>query len=137
MSEDVAVAGTEAVEKGSEKPPGKTGAAARLRMVERILFGACGALLLIGFFMPWFAMGAMLSVSGLGLVFTSGEVVGLLAGSNRFLLIAVPLLGALLLGTSILGHRVTRWIAVSGSGVILLFGFVILIRLFITSTGLG
>jgi hypothetical protein len=53
------------------------------------------------------------------------------------MLIAVPLLGALLLGGSILGYRATRWLAIGGSGLILLFGFIILIRLFITSTGLG
>jgi hypothetical protein len=137
MSEEVAVAGTDNVEKSGDQATGKTSDPARLRIVERILFGFCGALLLIGFFLPWFVAGAMLSVSGLGLVFTSGTVVGMLAGANRFLLIAVPLLGAILLGSSILGYRVTRWIAVGGSGVILLFGFVILVRLFITSTGLG
>ncbi len=134
MSDDVAVAGTETVEKASARPKADE---RRLRMVERGLFGVCGALLLIGFFMPWFIVGTMVSMSGLSLVFASGELVGMLAGANRFLLIAVPLLGALLLGGAILGHRLTRWFAISGSGLILLFGFVILVRLFISSTGLG
>ena len=94
MSDDVAVAGTESVEKASARPKADE---RRLRMVERGLFGFCGALLLI----------------------------------------AVPVLGTLLLGGSILGNRMTRWFAIGGSGLILLFGFVILVRLFITSTGLG
>ena len=132
MSDDVAVAGTESVEKASARPK-----ADGLRMVERGLFGVCGALLLIGFFMPWFIVGTMVSMSGLSLVFASGEMVGMLAGANRFLLIAVPLLGTLLLGGAILGKRMTRWLAIAGSGLILLFGFVILVRLFISSTGLG
>ena len=96
MSDDVAVAGTESVEKASARPKADEG----LRMVERGLFGVCGALLLIGFFMPWFIVGTMVSMSGLSLVFASGEMVGMLAGANRFLLIAVPLLGTLLLGGS-------------------------------------
>ena len=136
MSEEVAAAGTETAEKASEKPAALTDKS-QLRMVERVLFGVCGALLLVGFFLPWFIAGTMISLSGLGLVFASGEVVGMLAGANRFLLIAVPLLGALLLGGSILGKRVTRWLAVVGSGLILLFGFIILVRFFISSTGLG
>ena len=136
MSEEVAAVGTEPAEKASEKRSGRPDKAP-LRMVERALFGACGALLLVGFFMPWFVAGTMISMSGLGLVFASGEVVGMLAGANRFLLIAVPLLGVLLLGASILGKRVARWLAVIGSGLILLFGFVILVRFFISSTGLG
>ena len=57
----------------------------RLGMVRRVVFGLCGAALLAGFFMPWFLVGAFLSLSGFGLVFTSGQMVGLLAGANRTL----------------------------------------------------
>jgi hypothetical protein len=137
MSDEASVPGTEDVAKGTEKPSAKVGVKSRLRLIERGLFGVCGALLLIGFFLPWFAAGAVISISGLGLVFASGEVVGMLSGSNRFLLIAVPVLGVLLLGGSILGHRVTRWLAVGGSGVLLLFGLFLLVRMFISTTGLG
>jgi hypothetical protein len=135
MPDEVAVAGTETVDKTG--PSTKSGAKLGLRVVERALFGVCGALLLVGFFMPWFVAGTMISLSGLGLMLASGEIVGMLAGANRFLLVAVPLLGALLLGGSILGYRVTRWLAISGSGLILLFGFIILVRFFLSSTGLG
>jgi hypothetical protein len=137
MAEEVAVAGTESADKTAAKAPVIASEKAPLPMVERVLFGACGALLLVGFFMPWFIAGTAISMSGLSLVFASGELVGMLAGANRLLLIAVPLLGVLLLGGSILGYRVTRWLAIGGSGLILLFGFVILVRFFITSTGLG
>ncbi len=136
MSEEVAVTGNDAAEKASEKPVGRA-QKSQLRMVERVMFGVCGALLLVGFFMPWFVAGTMISMSGLGLVFAGGEMVGMLAGANRLLLIVVPLLGAILLGGAILGKRLTRWLAVVGSGLILLFGFIILVRFFISSTGLG
>ena len=133
MSEEAVVAGTES---SSVTNPSRA-EVERLRIVERVLFGLCGALLLVGFFLPWFVAGSMLTMSGLGLVFASGDMVGMLAGANRFLLVAVPLIGAVLLGGSILAHRVTRWLAVGGSGLILLFGFVILVRFFLSSTGLG
>ena len=136
MPEEVAAPGTERVEKVSPQLSAVV-ERMRLRVVERVLFGFCGALLLVGFFLPWFVVGAMVSVSGLSLIFTSGEMVGMLAGANRFLLIAVPIFGAAMLGGAILGHRFTRWLAVVSSGVILLFGFVILVRLFLSSTGLG
>jgi hypothetical protein len=132
MPEEVVETETKTTAKSGEK-----GAHERLRIVERVLFGLCGSLLLIGFFLPWVAAGALLSISGLGLVFASGEMVGMVSGSNRFMLVAVPVLGVLLLCASILGHRATRWLAVVGAGALLLFGFFIVLKLFITSTGLG
>lgn len=109
----------------------------RLRLVERGLFGACGAALLIGFFMPWFKVGALLSVSGLSLLVSSGEMVGMLSGSNRLLLVIVPLLGLVLLGGSILGARLTRLLAVAGAGLFLVAGFLLAVRFFLTTTGSG
>jgi hypothetical protein len=109
----------------------------RLSLLLRAIFGVCGAALLAGFFMPWFLAGALLSLSGFALVFSSGQMVGWLSGANRFLLFAVPLLGLLLVAGSIIGHRFTSWIAVGGSAAILLFGLYSLIRLFITTTGFG
>lgn len=109
----------------------------RLGLVERGLFGACGAALLVGFFMPWFKVGALISVSGLSLLVSSGEMVGMLSGSNRFLLVIVPLLGLILLGGSIVGTRLTRMLAVAGAGLFLLAGFLLALRFFITTTGTG
>lgn len=109
----------------------------RLGFVERILFGGCGAALLVGFFMPWFKIGTMLSVSGLSLLVSSGEMVGMLSGTNRFMLVIVPLLGAALMGGVVLGSRATRFIAVAGSALFILGGLLITIRLFLSSTGTG
>ncbi|HEY3500629.1 MAG TPA: hypothetical protein VGK73_38310 [Polyangiaceae bacterium] len=103
----------------------------------RAVFVLCGAALLAGFFMPWFKLGNLLQVSGMGLVFTQGEAVGMLSGANRFLLVAVPLLGALLVLGGALGWRVTFWIAVIGASIILLYGLFTVMGLFISSTGLG
>ena len=125
MAEEVMVAGSARNERE------------KLSFVERALFGGCGAALLVGFFMPWFKIGALLTVSGLTLLVSSGEMVGMLSGSNRFLLVIVPLLGAVLLGGSILGTRLTRIIAVAGSGLFLLGGMFITIRLFLSTTGTG
>ncbi len=113
----------------SEKP--------RLGMVRRVVFGLCGAALLIGFFMPWFLVGAFLSLSGFGLVFTNGQMVGLLAGANRSLLIAVPLLGVVLLIGSVWGHRITSWVAAGGAFALLAFAFYSVMRVFLASTGAG
>lgn len=124
MAEEVVVAGS-----ASERE--------KLTFVERALFGGCGAALLAGFFMPWFKVGALLTVSGLSLLVSSGEMVGMLSGTNRFMLVIVPLLGAVLLGGSILGNRLTRAIAVAGSALFLLGGLLITIRLFLSTTGTG
>jgi hypothetical protein len=110
---------------------------ARLGAVERALFGLAGALLLVGFFLPWFLAGELLSMSGLGLVFAGGEVVGMLTGTSRVLLVFVPVQGAILLAGAIDDHGLTRWAAVGGSGLLLLFGLYLLVRLFISSTGIG
>ncbi|HEX5098962.1 MAG TPA: hypothetical protein VFV94_05655 [Polyangiaceae bacterium] len=125
MAENVVVAGSAATERE------------KLSFVERALFGGCGVALLVGFFMPWFKVGALLTVSGLSLLVSSGEMVGMLSGSNRFLLVIVPLLGVVLVGGSILGTRLTRTIAVAGSALFLLGGMFITIRLFLSTTGTG
>lgn len=109
----------------------------RLGVVRRVVFGLCGAGLLVGFFLPWFLVGAFLSLSGFGLVFTNGQMVGLLAGANRTLLIAVPLLGVALIIGSAWGHRMTPWVAVGGSFAILAFAFYSVMRVFLSSTGAG
>ncbi len=109
----------------------------RLGLVPRVVFGLCGAALLVGFFMPWFLVGQFLSMSGFGLVFTSGQMVGLLAGANRSLLVAVPLLGIALIIGSVWGHRITSWLAVGGAFTLLAFAFIAVMHVFLSSTGAG
>jgi hypothetical protein len=106
-------------------------------MPVRIIFIVCGLALLVGFFLPWFKLGNLLQVSGMGLIFTQGEAVGMLSGPNRFLLIAVPVLGFLLVLGAGFGLRVTPWIAVVGACIILLYGLFTVMQLFISSTGFG
>jgi hypothetical protein len=106
-------------------------------MPVRIVFVVCGLALLTGFFLPWFKLGNLLQVSGMGLVFTQGEAVGMLSGPNRFLLVAVPILGFLLVLGAGFGLRVTPWVAVVGACIILLYGLFTVMQLFISSTGFG
>jgi hypothetical protein len=120
---------TDVVAASSEKP--------RLGLVPRVVFGLCGAALLVGFFMPWFLVGQFLSMSGFGLVFTSGQLVGLLAGTNRSLLVAVPLLGIVLIIGSVWGHRVTSWFAAGGAFALLAVAFISVLHVFLSSTGAG
>jgi hypothetical protein len=109
----------------------------QLGLIPRVVFGLSGAALLIGFFLPWFLVGQFLSLSGFGLVFTSGQMVGLLAGANRSLLIAVPLLGIVLIVGSVWGHRVTSWLAAGGAFTLLAFAFISMLHVFLSSTGAG
>ena len=109
----------------------------RLSIARRVGFGLSGALLVVGFFLPWLTAGSALELSGLGLVFAGGDVVSAVSGTGRFLLVIVPLLGAGLIFGAISGHRVTSWVAALGAGALLIFGLAHVISLFISSTGMG
>jgi hypothetical protein len=113
------------------------GSAKSISLPTRVVFVACGLALLAGFFMPWFKLGNLLSVTGMGLVFTQGEAVGMLSGANRFLLVAVPMLGFLLVLGGGFGYRVTPWVALVGACIILAYGLFTVMQLFVSSTGLG
>ena len=93
--------------------------------------------MLVGFFMPWLKVGSLLTISGFGLVFASGDVVNVVSGTSRFMLVVVPLLGLLLIVGAVVGHRVTQWVALAGATGILGFGFLRVLEIFLTSTGLG
>ncbi len=125
----------------NEPPSQETASKAKkspgLSILSRILFALSGLLLIVGFFLPWVTAGTALELSGLGLVFSGGEVVNAISGSGRFLLFFVPLLGAALILGAVLGQRTTSWVAALGAGFLLLFGLIHVIRLFISSTGLG
>jgi len=109
----------------------------KLPLVRRALLAASGLTMLVGFFMPWLKIGSLLTISGFGLVFASGDVVNVVSGTSRFMLVVVPLLGILLSVGAILGHRLTPWVALAGATAILGFGFLRVLELFVTSTGLG
>jgi hypothetical protein len=97
----------------------------------------CGASLMVGFFMPWLTVGELMSVSGLGLAFSNGQMVTMISGSHRFLLLAIPAVALLLVIGGIVGNRLAPWSAVIGGLVILGYGFFTVVRMFISSTGLG
>jgi hypothetical protein len=106
-------------------------------LATRVVFAICGMGLLVGFFLPWFTVGDLMSVSGLGLVFSDGQMVHMLSGSHRFLLFAIPALAVLLVVGAVFGHRVVSWGAVAGGILILGYGLYTLVRLFLSSTGPG
>jgi hypothetical protein len=117
--------------------PGKRKERKRLPMMWRVIFGLCGALLVLGFFLPWVIAGTALELSGMGLVFAGGDVVQAISGSGRFLLFIIPILGALLVTGAIYGHRLTPWLGALGAGILLVFGTIHVISLFVSSTGVG
>jgi hypothetical protein len=106
-------------------------------MAARLVFALCGLGLLVGFFMPWLTLGDLVSVSGLGLAFSEGQMVSMISGSHRFLLFAIPALAVLLVIGGVVGNRLAPWAAVAGGIVVLGYGLFTVIRLFISSTGLG
>jgi hypothetical protein len=105
--------------------------------VARSLWMAAGAGLLLGFFLPWFSVGQTASVSGLGLLATSGDLVQLVTGPHRFLLFSVPLLGVALVVSSAMGHRAAAWTALLTGAIILGGGLYTMVRLFFDTTGFG
>jgi hypothetical protein len=109
----------------------------RLPLVRRVLLGVSGLAMLVGFFLPWLKVGTLLTISGFGLVFATGDVVNVISGASRFMLVVVPLLGFLLVLGALLGYRLTQWVALAGATAILGFGLARVLELFVTSTGLG
>ncbi len=109
----------------------------KLSLVRRAVFLLCGLALLIGFFLPWVTAGTAIELSGLGLIFSGGDVVQAISGSGRFLLVMVPLLGAVLIVGAVTARRWTVWVGTIGAGALLLFGIFHVILLFMSSTGLG
>jgi len=110
---------------------------ASLNWPTRGAFVLSGAGLLVGFFLPWVKLGALVSVSGLGLVFAEGDVVSMISGSNRFLLFAIPLLAVALMVLGALGQKAASWVAAAGGVAILGYAVYTVLSLFLASTGFG
>jgi hypothetical protein len=106
-------------------------------LTARVLLISAGLGFVIGFFMPWFTVGTAVSMSGLGLLLTQGEVVELVTGPHRILLVAVPLLGAGLIVAGFVGHKSAIWLALVTGGLVILGGAYTLLRLFFDTTGTG
>jgi hypothetical protein len=110
---------------------------ASLNWPTRGAFVLAGAGLLIGFFLPWVKLGALVSVSGFGLVFAEGDVVSMISGSNRFLLFAIPLLAVTLMVLGVLGQKAASWVGAAGGVAVLGYAVYTVLSLFLASTGIG
>lgn len=99
----------------------------------RALVGFSGISLLVGFFLPWFRAEAEGEHQS-GLTMMLGAPV---AGTPAILLIAVPILGALLSAAAFMGFRWTAHAAIGVASILLGFGLWILLRLFVEHTALG
>lgn len=87
--------------------------------------------------MPWVDLVTMVSVSGFDLMVSQGQMIALLSGPFRMLLLAVPVAGALLLLGAVTGHRASLWVALLTGLLVLGYGTITLVRLFLETTGLG
>jgi hypothetical protein len=116
---------------------GRRARRASLNWPTRAAFVLAGAGLLIGFFLPWVKLGALVSVSGFGLVFAEGDVVSMISGSNRFLLFAIPLLAVTLMVLGVLGQKAASWVGATGGVAVLGYAVYTVLSLFLASTGIG
>jgi hypothetical protein len=111
--------------------------ASEVPIVFRVLIGAAGLAMLVGFFFPWVrreleAEGEMVLLSGLSLLQQDS-----LAGTPAIAVIVVPVLGTALAAIAFTGFRYTAYVAIAVS--VLLFGYAayVLFQLFVQHTGLG
>lgn len=127
-----ALAGQDA---GKAGKPTRTGG---LRtMVVRVVLALCGLVMFVGFFLPWMELGNVMEASGFQLILGSGEMVDRFFGPQRWVLLAVPVLGTLLVIVAVVGHRIVAWIAVLAGLTVLGFGLLRLLTFFFETTGMG
>ncbi|GAB4198594.1 MAG: hypothetical protein OHK0013_07970 [Sandaracinaceae bacterium] len=122
--------------KGASASP-KRDPASEVPIVFRVLIGAAGLAMLVGFFFPWVrreleAEGETVLLSGLSLLQQDS-----LAGTPSIAVIVVPVLGTALAAIAFTGFRYTAYVAIAVS--VLLFGYAayVLFQLFVQHTGLG
>ncbi len=109
----------------------------------RIVLGAAGLLLLIGFFLPWLRLEGQDNqtnlVTGLDVVMAGDPVVRALVGqdANRYVLLAIPLFGIALTAVGFLGIRYSDRIAAVLGILIVGYGMVMVVIFFFQKTGFG
>ncbi len=103
----------------------------------RVLIGATGLAMLVGFFLPWVRRqleegDETVLLSGLSLLQQDS-----LAGTPSIAVIVVPVLGTALAAIAFTGFRYTAYVAIGVS--VLLFGYAayVLFQLFVAHTGMG
>ena len=125
-----------------KKPDAKAPPAGSPHIVLRIVLGAAGLLLLVGFFLDWLKIEGPQgteTVSGLGLVMADHPVVrGLIGqGGQRYALLAIPAFGAALSAIGFLGVRYSGQIAAALGVLIVGYGVVTVLVFFFQKTGVG
>ena len=106
-------------------------------ITSRILLGLAGLGLLVGFFLPWIRLGNTLVLSGFSLSVSSGDAVDVVSGPSSALLFVVPVSAVALMVCAYLGHRISVWVALLSSVILLGYGAFTVVRLFLQSTGAG
>lgn len=103
----------------------------------RIMLGAAGLLLVIGFFLPWIQLPDD-SHSGLSLVFDTNRNVREMVGeTQRWILLVIPVLGVGLTAVGFMGFRWAGPVAVSIGLLLLAYGVVTVVMLFFQHTAEG
>lgn len=103
----------------------------------RIGLGAAGLGLVAGFFLPWVRVGQLVTINGLGLAVTGGDVADQMSGPHRGLILVVPVAGIALLVGAVRGSRGLAWGGLLSGFLIFAVGLYTLVLLFLESTGAG
>jgi len=123
--------GDEKKEKAAPKP-------GTPHIVLRIVLGAAGLLLVVGFFLPWINLETS-SVSGLELVTSDDPMVVALVGqqAQKWILLLIPVFGVALTAIGFLGVRYSGHISAVLGILIVGYGIVTVIIFFFQKTGVG
>lgn len=104
----------------------------------RIILGASGLLLVVGFFLPWINLEST-TVSGLELVSSSDPIIVALIGNQaqKWILLLIPVFGVALTAIGFLGVRYSGHISAALGVLIVGYGVVTVIIFFFQKTGIG
>ena len=107
-------------------------------IVLRIVLGAAGLLLVVGFFLPWINLESS-TVSGLELVTSDDPIIVALVGqeAQKWILLLIPLFGIALTAIGFLGVRYSGHISAILGILIVGYGIVTVIIFFFQKTGVG
>lgn len=138
MAEDVL--DDEALEGSAAKVEAKTKAGPKPgapHMLLRIVLGTAGLLLVVGFFLDWITIPSQ-SLSGLELVTNEDRDIREAVGeTRRWILLAIPALGVALTAIGFLGLRWSAAVAAGIGLVLIVYGIVTVVALFIETTEVG
>ncbi len=97
-----------------------------------------GLLLIGGFVLPWVQIGEIARVSGLELMISDNAAVNAAVGPiQRGLISLIPITGLVLIFWGIRNLPGLRWSLIGGGLVLLVFGMVVVMTIFIQVTSLG